>query len=64
MLNRVLTSICGSKRSEIIGGRKLRNDDLRNLYSSRNIIRMMKSRRMKWAKVRVCSTRGDEEKCI
>jgi hypothetical protein len=28
--------------------RKLHNEELRNLYSSSDIIRMMKSRRMKW----------------
>jgi hypothetical protein len=29
--------------------RKLHNEELRNLYSSPNIIRMIKSRRIKWA---------------
>jgi hypothetical protein len=29
--------------------RKVRNEELRNLYSSPNIIRMIKSRRMRWA---------------
>jgi hypothetical protein len=29
--------------------RKLHNEELHNLYSSPNIIRMMKSRRMRWA---------------
>jgi hypothetical protein len=46
--NRVLRRIFGSKRGEIIGGwRKLHNEELRNLYSSSNIIRMIKSRRMR-----------------
>jgi hypothetical protein len=31
------------------GRRKLRNEKLHNLYSSPNIIRMIKSRRMRWA---------------
>jgi hypothetical protein len=31
------------------GCRKLHNEELHNLYSSPSIIRMMKSRRMKWA---------------
>jgi hypothetical protein len=31
------------------GWRKLRNEELHNLYSSPNIIIMIKSRRMKWA---------------
>jgi hypothetical protein len=30
------------------GWRKLRNEELRDLYSSSNIIRMVKSRRMRW----------------
>jgi hypothetical protein len=46
----VLTRVFGSKRDEVTGGwRKLHNEELHNLYSSPNIIRMMKSRRMRWA---------------
>jgi hypothetical protein len=46
----VLKGIYGPKRNEITGGwRKLRNEKLHNLYSSPNIIRMMKSRRVRWA---------------
>jgi hypothetical protein len=38
------------KRDEVIGGwRKLHNEKLHNLNSSPSIIRMIKSRRMKWA---------------
>jgi hypothetical protein len=41
--NRVLRRIFGPKREEITGyWRKLRNEELHNLYSSPNIIRMMK----------------------
>jgi hypothetical protein len=41
--NRVLRRIFGPKRSEVIGGwRKLRNEELQNLYSSPSIIRMNK----------------------
>jgi hypothetical protein len=38
------------KRAEVTGGwRKLRNEKLHNLYFSPSIIRMIKSRRMRWA---------------
>jgi hypothetical protein len=47
--NRVLRRIFGPKRVEITGGwRKLRNEELRDLYSSPSIIRMMKPRKMRW----------------
>jgi hypothetical protein len=47
--NRVLRRIFGPKRDEVTGGwRKLHNEELHNLYSSRSIIRMIKSRRMRW----------------
>jgi hypothetical protein len=47
--NRMLRRIFGPKGDEIIGDwRKLRNEDLHNLYSSPNIISMIKSRRMRW----------------
>jgi hypothetical protein len=47
--NRVLRRIFGRKRDEIIGGwRKLHNEELRNLYSSRNTIAIFKSKRMRW----------------
>jgi hypothetical protein len=40
----------GSKRDEVTGGwRKLHNEELHNLYSSPNIIRMIKSTWMRWA---------------
>jgi hypothetical protein len=49
--NRVLRKIFGPKRDEVTGGwRKLHNEELHNLYSSPNIIRMIKSRRMRWAR--------------
>jgi hypothetical protein len=48
--NRVLSRIFGPKRVEVIGDwRKLHNEELHNLCSSRSIIRMIKSRRMRWA---------------
>jgi hypothetical protein len=48
--NRVLRRIFGPKRAEVIEGwRKLHNEELHNLYCSPRIIRMIKSRRMRWA---------------
>jgi hypothetical protein len=48
--NRVLRRIFGPKRDEVTGQwRKLHNGELHNLYSSPNIIRTIKSRRMRWA---------------
>jgi hypothetical protein len=48
--NRVLRRIFEPKRDEVTGGwRKLHNEDLHNLHSSPNLIRMMKSMRMRWA---------------
>jgi hypothetical protein len=48
--NKVLRRIFGLKRGEVIGGwRKLHNEELHNLCSSPNIIRMIKSKRMRWA---------------
>jgi hypothetical protein len=46
--NRVLRRIFGPKRDEVTGGwRKLHNEELHNLYSSPNIIRVIKSRWMR-----------------
>jgi hypothetical protein len=48
--NRVLRRIFGLKRDEVIAGwRKLHNEELCNLYFSSSIIRMINSRRIKWA---------------
>jgi hypothetical protein len=48
--NRVLRRIFGRKRDEVTGEwRKLHNEDLHNLYLSPDIIRQVKSRRMRWA---------------
>jgi hypothetical protein len=47
--NRVLRRIFGPKRDEVTGEwRKLRNEELHDLYSSPSIIRIIKARRMKW----------------
>jgi hypothetical protein len=48
--NRILRRIFGPKRDEVTGEwRKLHNEELRDLYSSASIIRLIKSRRMRWA---------------
>jgi hypothetical protein len=48
--NRVLRRIFGPKRDEVTGEwRTLHNEELHDLYSSPSIIRIMKSRRMRWA---------------
>jgi hypothetical protein len=47
--NKVLRRIFGPKRDEVTGGRrKLQDEELHNLHSSPSIIRMNKSRRMRW----------------
>jgi hypothetical protein len=47
--NRMLRRIFGPKREEDGSWRKLHNDELHSLYSSPNIVRVIKSRRMRWA---------------
>jgi hypothetical protein len=48
--NRMLRRIFGPKRDEVTGGwRKLYNEELHDLYSTPNIIRMIKLRRVRWA---------------
>jgi len=51
--NRVLRRIFGLKRDKVTGEwRKLHNEELHDLYCSPNIVRMIKSRRMKsWGHV-------------
>jgi hypothetical protein len=58
--NRVLRGIFGPERDEVTGEwRKLHSAELHNLYSSPDIIREIKSRRMRWA-----GTHGRGEKCV
>jgi hypothetical protein len=47
--NRMLRRIFGPKREEDGPWRKLHNDELHSLYSSPNIIRVIKLRRLRWA---------------
>jgi len=48
--NRVLRRIFGPQKDKITGElRKLHNEELNDLYSSPNIFRVIKSRRMRWA---------------
>jgi hypothetical protein len=48
--NKLLRRIFGPKRDGVTGGwRKLYNEELHNLYSSSSIIRIIKSKRMRWA---------------
>jgi hypothetical protein len=49
--NRVLRGMFGPKRDKVTGEwRKLHSGELHILYSLSNIIRQMKSRRMRWAR--------------
>jgi hypothetical protein len=48
--NRVLRRMFGPKWEEVAGGwRRLHNEELHNLYTSLNVFRVIKSRRMRWA---------------
>jgi hypothetical protein len=47
--NRVLRRVFGPKRDEVMGGwRKLHKEELHDLYSLPSIIRIIKSRRIRW----------------
>jgi hypothetical protein len=61
--NRVLRRIFGPKRDETTGEwRRLHNEELTDLYSSPNIIRVIRSRRMRW--LGHVARMGEKEKCI
>jgi hypothetical protein len=47
--NRVLRKLFGLRREEDGSWGKMHNDELHNLYSSLNIVRVIKRRRMRWA---------------
>ena len=57
--SRVLRTVFGPKRDEVTGEwRKIHNEELRDFYSLPNIVRVVKSRRMKWAGMwRACRRR-------
>jgi hypothetical protein len=55
---RLLKRIYGPKREEDGSWRKLHNDELRNLYSLPNIVRVIKSRRTRWAGPVACMGKG------
>ena len=58
--NRVLRRVFGPKRDEVIGKwRKLHKEELRHLYSLPNIVRVVKSRRMRWARHVALMGRGE-----
>jgi hypothetical protein len=59
--NRVLRRIFGPKREEDRSWRKFYNDEIHNLYSSPNISKVIKSRRMKWVGHVTCM---GEERCV
>jgi hypothetical protein len=54
-LNKFLRGIFGPNRKEVAGDyRRLKNEEPHNLYASRNIIRVIKSRRMRWTGYVAC----------
>jgi hypothetical protein len=61
--NIMLKRIFGPKRDEVTGEwRKLHNEELHDLYSLPSIIRIIKSRRMRWAGH--VTRMGGEEECV
>jgi hypothetical protein len=61
--NRVLKRIFGPKRNEVTGElRRLHSEELYGRYSSTDIIRVIKSRRMRW--VGYVARMGEQEMCI
>jgi len=53
--NMVLKRICGPRRDEVTGEwRRFHNEELNDLYCSPNVVRVIKSRRMRWAEHVAC----------
>jgi hypothetical protein len=58
----VLRSTLGPKREEVAGRRRrLHNEELHTLYASPNIVRVIKSRRMRWARHVACIVKMRKE---
>jgi hypothetical protein len=61
--NMVLRRIFGTRRDEVTGEwKRLHNEELNDLYCSPNIVRVIKSRRMRW--VGHVARMGEERECI
>jgi len=61
--NMVFRRIFGPKRDEVMGEwRRLHNEELKDFYSSPNIVRVIKSRTMRWAGH--VARMGEERGCI
>jgi hypothetical protein len=61
--NRVLRRIFGPKRDEVTGEwRKLHNEEVNGLYSLPNTVRVIKSRRLRWAGH--VARMGKRERCV
>jgi hypothetical protein len=56
--NTVLRKMFGPKSDDDLSLRKLHNDELHSLYSSPNIVRVIKSRRLRWAGHVACMGEG------
>ena len=56
--NRVLRRVFGLKRKEVTGEWRKLHEELSDLYSLPNIVRVVKSRRMRWAGYVACVGKG------